>query len=100
MTTKYKMLSEQDKANFRAWLGRCPCPECAEFLSPRRSAGAFDVKDELVFDPRFANPRVGDIIELDDGRSIEVIADDDDEAPKPRIPAARPPRHGNGRAFP
>lgn len=45
MTTKYKMFSEQDKANFRAWLGRCPCPECAEFLSSRRSVGAFDVKE-------------------------------------------------------
>jgi hypothetical protein len=90
------------KARFEQWLRSCPDPE---YLSPRRSAGAFDVKDEPVCDPRFLHAKVGDIIELDDGRSIEVIADPndpDDEAPKPRIPAAARSRrgNGNGQAFP
>jgi hypothetical protein len=97
---RYRMVSEQSKRRFEQWLRSCPDPE---YLSPQRSAGAFDAakedEPELVFDPRFLNAKVGDIIELDDGHIIEVVPDDDDEAPKPRIPVARP-RRGNGHAFP
>jgi hypothetical protein len=81
MTTKYKMLSEEDKANFRAWMD---CSDC---------------------DPRFMNARVGDRIEhhddlMGEDRTIEVVEDDDDdEMPKPCIPAASR-GNGNGYAFP
>jgi hypothetical protein len=94
------MISDESKARFAEWLRRCPDPT---YLSPRRSAGAFDTKeDEPALDPRFANVRVGDRIQVSDDLVIEVIADpdDDDEAPKPRIPAAGRLRNGNGRAFP
>jgi hypothetical protein len=94
---RYRMVSEESKRAFREWLDRCPDPL---FLSPRRSRGAFDTKeDEPAFDPRFLHAKVGDIIELDDGRSIEVVADPDDyDEPKPRIPAAARLRRGNGNA--
>jgi hypothetical protein len=94
--SRYRMVSEESKRAFREWLDRCPDPL---FLSPRRSRGAFDTK-EPALDPRFANVRVGDRIQVSDDLVIEVIADPDDEAPTRRIPAARPRRHGNGRAFP
>jgi hypothetical protein len=92
------MISDESKRAFREWLDRCPSPT---FLSPRRSAGAFDTKeDEPVFDPRFMNASVGDCIQVSDDLVIEVVADptDDDEAPKPRIPAAARLRRGNGNA--
>ena len=97
--TRYRMISDESKRAFAEWLDRCPDPT---YLSPRRSAGAFDVKQgEPVFDPRFMNARVGDRIQVSDDLVIEVIADDD-EAPKPRISAAARPRrgNGNGHAFP
>ena len=93
---RYRMVSNESKARFEQWLRSCPDPE---YLSPRRSAGAVDTKeDEPVFDPRFMNARVGDRIQVSDDLVIEVIADpdDDDEAPKPRIPAAARLRRGNG----
>jgi hypothetical protein len=37
---RYRMVSDESKRAFREWLDRCPDPQ---FLSPRRSAGAFDV---------------------------------------------------------
>jgi hypothetical protein len=44
MTTRYRMFSDQDLHDFRAWLDRCPDPQ---FLKPARgSAGAFDVMQE------------------------------------------------------
>jgi hypothetical protein len=94
----YRMVSDASKAAFERWLDRCPDPQ---FLSPRRSAGAFDTKEDVpVFDPRFMNARVGDRIQVSDDLVIEVIADPDDhdEGPKPRIPAARL-RRGNGNGY-
>ena len=96
--SRYRMVSEESKRAFREWLDACPDPT---YLSSQRSAGAFDAKeDEPALDPRFANARVGDRIQVSDDLVIEVIADpdDDDEAPKPRIPAAARLPRGNGNA--
>jgi hypothetical protein len=92
---RYRMVSEESKRRFREWLDACPDPT---YLSPRRSAGAFDVKEDEppVCDPRFKNTRVGDLVQSDDG-VIEVVADPTDpDEPKPRIPAAARLRRGNG----